>query len=242
MVCRLLMAAWPEALADKQADKMLNGEGLRDQGDMPLHLRCRADGHGHQPIDGKQGDHQQQGAAQDFSHCPGSFSRFHILSSSFLRMAEFPPRTRGILYFSKVRVNWSRAPQLCGHHRDLGDVRLPCPAAPGAAPRSTPHPAAVDVDGGELRLQHSAGGAVVQSRHRQVLRHPAGPGGGAAFMAPGRAITSFPPKMAVGRSCRSSSSRQASAALSTVGAAQLDVPGCPGRAAVGPWVTSRKAR
>ncbi|CAN3966765.1 DUF6809 domain-containing protein, partial [Dysosmobacter welbionis] len=35
----------------------------------------------------------------------------------------------------------------------------------------------------------------------------------AAFMAPA-AITSFPPKMAVGRSCRDSSSRQASAALS----------------------------
>ena len=28
------------------------------------------------------------------------------------------------------------------------------------------------MDGGELRLQHPAGGAVVQSRHRQVFRHP----------------------------------------------------------------------
>ncbi|CAN4045944.1 DUF465 domain-containing protein, partial [Dysosmobacter welbionis] len=42
----------------------------------------------------------------------------------------------------------------------------------------------------------------------------------AAFMAPA-AITSFPPKMAVGRSCRDSSSRQASAALSTVGSHSL---------------------
>ena len=61
----------------------------------------------------------------------------------------------------------------------------------------------------------------------------------AAFMAPA-AITSFPPKMAVGRSCRDSSSRQASAALSTVGSHSLMCRVSAGRPWA--WVTSRKAR
>ncbi|CAN4001126.1 Large polyvalent protein-associated domain-containing protein, partial [Dysosmobacter welbionis] len=107
---------------------------------------------------------------------------FPTVPALFLAFISSPPRfcawqnsrraPAAFCIFPKYGSTGAAHPQLCGHHRDLGDVRLPCQQRLEPRHAQLPHPAAVDVDGGELRLQHPAGGAVVQSRHRQVFRHP----------------------------------------------------------------------
>ena len=91
-----------KSLLHKQIDEVLQRQGLGDNGDLPLHFRRGPDGHGHQPVDGKQSDCQQHRAADGLSHRSHALFRFHILSSLCFRGAS-PPRDDPLFSLRSLR-------------------------------------------------------------------------------------------------------------------------------------------